>query len=380
MQDGPVVQQRLRILFLGKRFYTNKDALRERFGRIYQLPWHWAGDGHDVRLLLVDYHTRESVRLRDGGLDVHSVPFASGAAPAAVASACFRFRPQLVVASGDCYLGLLAWQVALLSRARFVFDIYDKYDDFPAYRTPPGLDLFAFLRGRAASRFYASRTLRSALADEVDPKSLLVPNGVDATRFVPLDLQACRARLQLPADSQLVGYFGSMEPVRGVRDLVDAVGQLRRRGAKLKLLVCGKDHAEVDLTQDWTIYRGLVPHDEIPHYVNACDVVALPYRQSALLDNSSSCKIAEYIACGRPLVSTRTPNFLENFGAQAGALGEALCAPDDPQDLARAIGWQLREKRTVAANPDWDWAAIARAALRGAMGWAAPRGQTASAS
>ena len=31
-----------RILFLGKRFFTNKDALLERFGRVYQLPSIWA--------------------------------------------------------------------------------------------------------------------------------------------------------------------------------------------------------------------------------------------------------------------------------------------------------------------------------------------------
>ena len=30
------------ILFLGKRFYTNKDALQERFGRIFHLPMEWA--------------------------------------------------------------------------------------------------------------------------------------------------------------------------------------------------------------------------------------------------------------------------------------------------------------------------------------------------
>ena len=367
MQDRPIAPQRLRILFLGKRFYTNKDALRECFGRIYQLPYHWAADGHDVRLLLVDYHSRESARLRDEGLDVHSVPLLSGAAPIGLASACFRFRPQLVVASGDCYLGLLGWQIASLSRAKFVFDIYDKYDEFPAYRTPPGLDLFAFLRRRAGSRFYASRALRSVLGDEVEGKSLLVPNGVDVTRFVPMDLQACRARLQLPADAQLVGYFGSMEPVRGVRDLVEAVRHLRRGGTDLKLLICGKEHPDAGLGQDWTINRGLVSHDEIPSYINACDVVALPYRHSALLDNSSSCKIAEYIACRRPLVSTRTPNFLENFATEAAALDEALCRSDDPMDLARAIGWQLREKRVLAVNPAWDWGVIAQAALHGAL-------------
>ena len=47
----------MRILFLGKRHYTNKDALAERFGRIYQLPRYWAAAGHDVRLRLLEYRS-----------------------------------------------------------------------------------------------------------------------------------------------------------------------------------------------------------------------------------------------------------------------------------------------------------------------------------
>ncbi len=72
----------------------------------------------------------------------------------------------------------------------------------------------------------------------------------------------------------------------------------------------------------WVIFRGLVPHSEIPAYINACDVVAIPYRRSSLLGTSASCKIAEYLMCQRPIVSTRTPNFLQNFPEQAAAMRE----------------------------------------------------------
>ena len=47
-------------LFIGKRYYTNRDALLERYGRIYQLPALWRQDGVDVRLWLLDYHRRRS--------------------------------------------------------------------------------------------------------------------------------------------------------------------------------------------------------------------------------------------------------------------------------------------------------------------------------
>jgi hypothetical protein len=45
-QANQRIEDDLRILFLGKRYYTRRDALCERFGRIYQLPlqWHRAGN------------------------------------------------------------------------------------------------------------------------------------------------------------------------------------------------------------------------------------------------------------------------------------------------------------------------------------------------
>jgi len=59
-----VAGARSSVLFIGKRFYTNRDALTERYGRIYQLPHLWAEDGVSTRLWLVDYKTRETRRQR----------------------------------------------------------------------------------------------------------------------------------------------------------------------------------------------------------------------------------------------------------------------------------------------------------------------------
>ena len=49
------------ILFIGKRFYTNRDAYSEKFGRIYQLPYYWAKETK-TDLWLVDYHSKEKIK------------------------------------------------------------------------------------------------------------------------------------------------------------------------------------------------------------------------------------------------------------------------------------------------------------------------------
>jgi glycosyltransferase involved in cell wall biosynthesis len=193
--------------------------------------------------------------------------------------------------------------------------------------------------------------------------SLYVANGVDEQEFAPLPLRDCRQKLDLPQDALLVGYFGSMEADRGVADLLQALTLLRGEGVPLQLLLCGRAGPGLDLTQDGVLFRGMVPHADMPCYLNACDVLAIPYRESAIMDMGASCKIAEYLMCVRPLVSTRTANFIANFPEQARELGAALCPALDPAALAAAIRQQLARPQLVSRPEHLAWGHIAADAL-----------------
>ncbi|MDR3416688.1 MAG: glycosyltransferase [Nevskia sp.] len=353
-----------RLLFLGKRFYTNKDALSERFGRIHHLPLEWSKRLPQVRSWLVDYHSREPRSVEEGALRIDSAP-ALGWSCLRLLRAALRFRPEVVVASGDCYIGLLGWVLARACGATFVFDIYDKYDDFGAYRTPPGFDLFGFLRRGADRCLFASRALAASYAGEArrGPPDAAVPNGIDPAGFRPLPPERCRAELGLPAAARIAGYFGGMEADRGVADLVAAVALLRAQGLDLRLLICGKRHPDTALDHDWIDYRGVVPHAQMPLYVNACDVVAVPYRRTSFMDMGASCKVVEYLMCRRPVVSSRTPNFVGNFPRQAAELESCLFECGDVEGLARALRLQLQAPVLASVPADYNWERIAAAAL-----------------
>lgn len=350
------------ILFIGKRFYTNRDAWRERYGRIYQLPWHWARFETPTRLWLIDYHTHENVAKDDGVLPVVSTPAISLSCarravremlPPAIAG-----TPRVVVASGDCYIGLFAYIVARCTGARFVFDVYDKYDEFAGYRRLPGFDPFGFLLRKADLRFFASRALMESLAAG-DAPDVIVPNGIDDQRFVPLDKMHSRHELGLPADVTYVGYFGGMDVARGIDDLIAAVAILRRDGRQIQVLLGGKSRPDLDLGQPEVRYLGDLPFDRMPTALASCDVLALPYRHSALLDMASSCKIAEYIASERPIVATRTPNFLSNFPRQSAELDDRLATPGDVAGIAASIEKQLASPRLVHMPAGMSWREIA---------------------
>lgn len=351
------------VLFIGKRFYTNRDALREKFGRIYQLPKYWAASGISTRLWLVDYHSREIDSLIDGTLRVESFPAISWTgARKFVGEAPFwgkhKDKPRTVVASGDCYIGIAGYHLARRLRARFVFDVYDKYDEFPTYRRFAWFDPFKFLLKHSDVRLFASRALAQEGSSQ-SARNFVVPNGVDIQRFRPLDMHESRRSLGLPEATVFIGYFGSMEPERGVDDLIDAVERVRNDGVDIEVLLGGKKRDDLNTGRASVRYLGNVLFENVPLALACCNLLAIPYRRSTFMDSGASNKIAEAIACHRPLVATRTPNFIANFPEQASMLHEKLAEPGNVVDIARVIRAQISQRVLVGMPAGMDWLSIA---------------------
>nr|WP_257222519.1 glycosyltransferase family 4 protein [Acinetobacter sp. YH12152] len=205
-------------------------------------------------------------------------------------------------------------------------------------------------------RLFASHALLRDLGQ--DGIDAILSNGIDAEHFRPIDQALARQKLQLPADACYVGYFGSMEPDRGVQDLIAAVQLLRKQGQNIELLLGGKAAADLDLTQDGIHYLGNVPFQDVPYALAACDVLTVPYRRSPFMDAGASNKIAEAMACQRPIVATRSPNLTANFPQQAQELDPYLAEPSQPSSLATALAQQLLDRKLAAAPQNIYWSGI----------------------
>ena len=63
----------MRILFLNKRQYTNRDVLDDAYGRLWEFPTELAARGHDVQALLLSYRARAEGEWRRDGVCWQSV-------------------------------------------------------------------------------------------------------------------------------------------------------------------------------------------------------------------------------------------------------------------------------------------------------------------
>jgi glycosyltransferase involved in cell wall biosynthesis len=102
---------------------------------------------------------------------------------------------------------------------------------------------------------------------------------------------------------------------------------------------------------------GHVPHDILAHYIESFDVCTVPYRVGPATEAVFPTKVNEYLAMGKPVVSTPLPEVRE-FNARNRVLITAAAKPDAfgdaiEQALVPVPDEQRVARRRAAASRDW---------------------------
>lgn len=340
----------MRVHFICKRYYTNKDLFKDRFGRLYHLPLELASRGVSVDVTAIDYRNTSSEEIKMERLVFRSIPASFVKLlflPFYIYRNVLVTKPDLVVGSGDSHIGFMAMLISKKLGVPFVFDVYDYYPAFRGNAIPGMKTMFHFSVKSAKLLLGASEPLLNKLSP-LNVNSLLIENGVDQNLFTPIDMMQARVGIGLDPKSECVGYFGSIDSVRGPL-LIEACRILRDEFPTLHLVLAGHV-TRVDLNESWITYLGELPQSEVPEMINACDLVAAPYALDAQVNLSGACKIAEYLSCGKPVVATRVSAHEQIFKDAP----NSLCDPT-PQSLANAIRKQLKAPEIAVFPARMSW-------------------------
>lgn len=190
-----------------------------------------------------------------------------------------------------------------------------------------------------------SEQLRQVFKDEYEIATEVAPSAVDVRRFFP-DISASDARATLNiTDNKLVVYVGGLYNGRGIQPLMRAVSKLQAR----LLIVGGSAYSNLEWWQEVAHqvnasnvdFVGYQPHSRVPMYLAAADVLAMPYEREVLTPSGentsqwfSSLKLYEYLAAGRPIVSTDLPVLRTVLKHEYNAL---LVEPNNVDALRAAI-------------------------------------------
>ncbi|MCU0514106.1 MAG: glycosyltransferase family 4 protein [Anaerolineae bacterium] len=298
------------------------------------------------------------------------------------------------------YLHVLTFTLAVLLRLRRTqADIYYSRDEtvllalslfLPRRRLAYEAHLFrtgragAWLQRQVVRRCGSSIAITPALRDDLlqrggHPDDLLTAHdGLRAARFAHLpEAAAARAALGLPADAFIVGFVGRLHMLnvsKGLDTLVDALAGVE--GAWL-LLVGGPADMAAALQERWRshgrpaaqcLYAGQVPPPEVPRWLAAMDVCAMPHPPTQQFARyTSPLKLFEYMAAGRAIVASDLPGWADVLTHEVNAL---LVTPGDVAALTAALirlhaDAALRARLGQAARSramqEYTWAARARA-------------------
>lgn len=233
--------------------------------------------------------------------------------------------------------------------------VYDLTDDWAAFEEEPSARARVQARiealGRRARLVVACSQSLVEGARAWHPSVRYLPNAVDPLS-PPAPEPAEIADLQRPR----LGYVGTLHPARiDIPMLVEAT-RLRPEWSFVMLgpnQLQDADAAQL-LERSNVRYIGTRPHHEVRAYIEHFDVCLLPNRVTEFTRSLDPLKLYEYLAAGRPIVSTRVPHpislspFIDVVGNAEQLVGAA-------ERLVLTEGESaVRERRAVVEGETWD--------------------------
>jgi glycosyltransferase involved in cell wall biosynthesis len=175
----------------------------------------------------------------------------------------------------------------------------------------------------------------------------VLPAGVDLGHYsLEYGGSEIRGRYGLTARDLVLFFMGWVYPFSGLREVAESLvaGEGHEVGAKL--LVVGKGDSWAELNQiakragaeDRIKLVEFRPYSELPSYLAAADICLLPAEDVATMRNIVPIKMYEYLASGRPVIATRLPGLVKEFGE-----GNGVVYVDRPEEVVGKAGELVRQ-------------------------------------
>lgn len=202
---------------------------------------------------------------------------------------------------------------------------------------------------RAESKQYTPTFNESEL-----PPKFYVPNGIDTTKYQPLEADdTFKSKFGLSDDDINILFLGRLSEGKGINTLVRAFKQIENKRKNLQLILAGPDEGALPTVQAWinklsledsTNIVGPVYDDEKFKLYSLADLFVLPSEY-----DSFGRVVLEAIACGTPVVVTDVCGVSEWLETD-----QILVAEPTEDSLAEQLGVALFDRRVHESQFDID--------------------------
>ncbi len=351
----------MKILFLHKRFYMQKDLINDCYGRFFEIPDYLAKSGHQADLICHSYRSSEDVSVADNkNYSIFSRNL--GLNPLYgfwkhyhyLDKALKGSRPEIIIAGSDCYQIIIGAALGSKHDIPFIADLYDNFSYYRASRIPGILPLFY----RALKQADAVTVVSNGLKRLLEGKGIsagrlhLLENAVAEKFLIRHDKQSSRNRFGFEDGRIYIGTAGELSREKGVEVLIKAFVEIVMENPALSLVLAGEKEKNLVIPeQDNILWLGSLRHDEIPVLFAALDLGVICIKDNEFGRYCFPQKFYEMAACGLPLIASAVgemPLLLKDTPA-------LLFRPDDSEDLKRAMQEQIANKNILTMDiPTWE--------------------------
>ena len=197
-------------------------------------------------------------------------------------------------------------------------------------------------------------------------KTTVLRAGMDINKFDPqIECKHIKVELGIKPGDIVLFFMGFLYAFSGLKEI--ALRMVEIKDNHVKLLIVGEGDAYLMLQQiriiyhleDQLILTGKKPYQEIPGLISISDVCLLPsYPLEPIMQDIVPIKLYEYMAMQKPVISTKLPGVIREFGDNNGIV--FVNKPEDVIDSAKELylDGKLQElgirARNFAVKNSWE--------------------------
>lgn len=244
-----------------------------------------------------------------------------------------------------------------IPHSALVYDCVDRHSAYGGLMNPAVVDEMELALARQADTVFATAERLATRLAQANPNTTFIPNGAAYERFAqaaqPQDVPQELAALKGP----VFCFVGALQACIAY-ELLCYAAEAR---PQWNFVLIGGEKAGVDLSALKRLpnihFLGLKPNEQLPQYLANVDACLNLFDNSDLSKDVSPLKFYEYLATGKPIVSTPQPNQVlqyrdlievaEDGAAFVAACERALADTDETRRQSRmaegrACSWDAR--------------------------------------
>ena len=281
------------------------------------------------------------------------------------------FAPDVIIGH-SILTNYLAMRLSKKNNVPFVFHMTDAQHTIIPYKylQPVGKIIESKILKNADKVITINEKLREyAINMGANPsKTYMVRAGIDFEGYNPMiDGSEIREQYGIEKDDIVLFFMGWLYHFAGLKEVAIELSKIKDENPNIKLLIVGDGDAFDDLQRireeyhldNQVILTGKQPYDKIPEFIASADICLLPaYPTEKTMQDIVPIKMYEYMAMGKPVITTKLPGVMKEFGE-----GHGVIYVDKPKDALKkgieiiengSIKEEGRKARKFVEKYNWD--------------------------